>query len=410
MALDFETHGLQIIKDIPVRCENCRTNFFISTDEIERDEDCENAHMGTRINYRFYAECSCPKCGNEIVFWQDASEYPEGAVESVYYPECSGAEILNPPDIEIPIYDDEIYISNDSLYSRRFTAEPRALTIKGKLAVDIFDGDAHIENQLYLPNKRTTIWLNPAGRLLPILIEETGSIRFEENRAVFAEVLQKNPKIGAMCLLGKVAEAVIVRNCTDDALLNRIWLSKARKNRTTQRIADSFKAIGTGLHSTKNRYPRKYNPSDPQRDVIWINNTGECALVAGGQASAGNIAGLQIKVSGNGLNYIKKSLSDLKYEVPLVYFPMNDDFDMILDRVNRTGTFIEPGIDFIDVREIDEDAFLEIQEYYPLLLGLFMDRLSGDDFVREATGIEPLRNGIIATTLSVPKSDVRIIH
>lgn len=83
-----------------------------------------------------------------------------------------------------------------------------------------------------------------------------------------------------MRLLGKVAEAVIVRNCIDDPQLNRTWISKARKNRTSQRIADTFHAIGTGLNSTKKRYPHKYSPSDPQRDIIWINNDGECALVS----------------------------------------------------------------------------------------------------------------------------------
>mgnify|MGYP000927064943 FL=1 len=410
MAFDFETHGPQISQDVLIRCKNCGCEFFISTDEIERDEGYENAPMGTRINYRFYADCSCPECGNNISFQQDVSEYPEGAIENVYYPECFGAEILNSPDIEIPIYDDEIYVSDDPLYSRQLVAEPKVLNIKGKLAIDIVDGDAHIGDQLYLPNKLTTILLNPAQRLLPILIDETGSIHFEENRAVFAEVLQKNPKIGAMCLLGKVAEAVIVRNCTDNTQLNRAWLSKARKNRTTQRFADSFKAIGTGLHSTKRRYPRKYSPSDPQRDVIWINDGGECALVAGSQATAGTIAGLQIKVSGNGLNYIRKSLADLRYEVPLVYFPMNNDFEKVLDRVNKMGLVVEPGLDFINVREIDEDAFFEVREYYPLLLSLFAGRLTGDDFVREASGMKTLRNGILAATMSLPKSDIRIIH
>lgn len=74
----------------------------------------------------------------------------------------------------------------------------------------------------------------------------------------------------------------MVRNCTDDSQVNRVWLAKARKNRTIQGVADSFHAIGTGLHSAKTRYPQKYSPSDLQRDIIWINDDGKCALVAKG--------------------------------------------------------------------------------------------------------------------------------
>lgn len=121
------------------------------------------------------------------------------------------------------------------------------------------------------------------------------------------------------------------------------------------------------------------------------------------------IAGLQVKVSGDGLNYIQKSLVDRRYEVPLVYFPMNDDFDRILDRVNRFRTNVEPGVDFIDVRELDKSAFFEIKDYYPLLMGLFTGRVSGDDFVREAIRENSLRNGVLAATLSSPISDIRII-
>lgn len=251
MSHGFETYGLEITKDVPVRCANCRNEFFISTEQIGCDYANENAPMRTRIYYSFYADCWCPKCGQEVSFSQCASEYPEGAVEHIDYPRCSGGEILLSPEIDLPYYDDELYVSDDPIYLRRLDAEPAILNLNRKLIIDVVDGDAHIGDQLYIPNKRTTIWLNPAGRLLPILVEETGSIRFDDNSAVFSEVLQGNPKIGAMRLLGKVAEAVIVRNCTDDAQLNRAWLSKARKNRTTQRVADAFQAIGTGLHSTK---------------------------------------------------------------------------------------------------------------------------------------------------------------
>ena len=416
MRHDFEPYEIQITKDIPIRCLYCDNEFFLSAEAIECEDVCENALMGIRINHTFYADCFCPKCGQRISFEQVISEYPKGSIEYAYHPKCSGGQILERPNVEITCYDDELYVSDNPTYSRHLISKPSVLNLNRGLRTNVVDGDAHIDEQQYWPNKSQIICLDPVRKLLPILIEETGSIRFDENKAVFAEILQTNPKRCAMRLLGKVAEAVMVRNCADDAWLNRAWLSKARKNHTIQRVADSFHAIGTGLHSTKNRYPQKYSPSDPQRDIIWINDDGKCALVAGGKTISGVVAGLQVKVSGNGLNYIQKPLVDQRYEVPLVYFPMNDDFDRILDRVNRLKMVVEPGVDFIDVRDFDANAFFEIKEYYPLLLGLFNGQMSCDDFVKEASGVNSLRNGILATTLSVdtalsgPKFDTRIIR
>lgn len=167
--------------------------------------------MGSRMNRTFYSECCCPNCGQNVSFEQNASEYPEGSIEHVYYPKCSGGEILVAPKVEISYFNDELYVSDVPSYSRRLSSKPTVLNLDYKLSIDVVDGDAHIENKLNLQDKRTTIWLNPIERLLPILIEETGTIRFDENKAVFAEVLQTNPKIGAMRLLGKVAEAIMVK-------------------------------------------------------------------------------------------------------------------------------------------------------------------------------------------------------
>ncbi len=410
MLYDYTEHGIQIQNDTMLRCLNCGSVFFVSPEEFDCDEYNDCGPMGDRIEYDFQAHCSCPHCEQGIALIQRASEYPINCVEYVDFPKCSGGEILVPPRVDIAFFDEDIYISEHPHHSRNFMPEPQVLDIGCKLPVDIVDGNAYLSDRVNLPKRQLTLYLNPARRLLPILVDETGSIRFEDNRAVFTEIIQTNPKITAMRLLGKVAEAVIVRNCDDNPQLNRVWLAKARRNRTIQRIADSFQAIGTGLHSTKRRYPQKYNPSDSQRDIVWINAKGDYALAAGGRTTAGMTAGLQIKVSGNGMNYLKKSLINRRYEVPLVYFPMNDDFERILDCVNKKEVIVEPGFDFIDVRELDADAFFEVQDYYPLLIDLYSGRISGDDFVREAKGIFPLRNGVLATSMSVASSDIRIIR
>ena len=66
-----------------------------------------------------------------------------------------------------------------------------------------------------------------------------------------------------MALLGKIAEAVLVRRCQED--------------------------------------PKRYNPSDTQRDIIWVDDEGVPALMKGSSAMVGIEAGLQVKVSLHGI-------------------------------------------------------------------------------------------------------------
>ena len=53
MRHDFEPYDIQITNDVSIRCTYCGNEFFISTKEIEREDDPENASMGIRINHRF---------------------------------------------------------------------------------------------------------------------------------------------------------------------------------------------------------------------------------------------------------------------------------------------------------------------------------------------------------------------
>jgi len=155
MSFEYETYGLRIVKDVPVRCNRCGNHFFISTEDIDYETHCVDEPMGTRVNYTFYSECSCPRCEQDIYFQQHASEYPAGAVDGVFNPECAGGTILAYPEVEIPYDDEELYVSDDPIYSTRLASKP--IVLDGKLNIDVVDGDAFIGNQLYIPNNRTTI-------------------------------------------------------------------------------------------------------------------------------------------------------------------------------------------------------------------------------------------------------------
>lgn len=404
----IEESGIQVQKDIPVQCLNCGTDFAISREEIETGTSNDHGPQGYRIYYYYDAECCCPNCGNRITYSQQASEYPEGAIEFIDKPRCSGGIIFN-VDIDMVSYDDEFYISEYGRYYGYRESNPEKIPFGQQLNIDAYNGDGFLLGKNSPQGGISKIWVNPAGQLLPILVDETGSIRFDENKAVFAAVLSQNPNADAMKLLGKVAEAVIVRRCAENKGNNKTWLTIGRQGRTIQRIADSFRAIGTGLNSTKRNYPHKYDPGNPQRDIIWIDQNGNCALKAGAGYAAGSIAGLQVKVSGNGPNYVQKALVDHRYEVPMVYFPMNNDYDLILDHLFKRGIQVNTEWEFIDARNVDMDAYDEVKYYYPLLLGLFKGTISADAFVQEATGIIPIRNSIIASTLSSPQTNTRII-
>ena len=53
--------------------------------------------------------------------------------------------------------------------------------------------------------------------------------------------------------------------------------------------------------------------------------------MAGSSAMAGIEAGLQVKVSLYGIGYMVDDLTSNRYEVPMVYFPINNDFERVID-------------------------------------------------------------------------------
>lgn len=83
---------------------------------------------------------------------------------------------------------------------------------------------------------------------------------------------------------------------------------------------------------------------------------------------------LQIKVSLYGSGYIVNDLETNRYEVPMVYFPIYNDFERIVDRLirDRKAFVLDPdtgeyrdviiGDDIVDIRAFDYDAFKEVKD------------------------------------------------
>ena len=275
------------------------------------------------------------------------------------------------------------------------------------LIVAIEDGDGRIlSKQPYKEyvqgNRNIEITSYTSGRkLFDILVDELGYIRYEENRFAFRYIIESDINRSAMRLLGKIAEAIIVRDCREDEDINKKWFSIARRKRAKRSTASRYIALGTGLLYTKNNYSIFYNPSDPQRDIIWVNpETKAVSIMPQDRITEATVAGLQVKVSTNGNTYVYPEIINGRYEVPLVYFDLCRDFDEIAQRLYEERRDVIIGEDFINAKVVDFEEYEELVDYMELVRGLIAGRISPDYLINiEGQNGEVLRNAILSSTL-----------
>lgn len=129
--------------------------------------------------------------------------------------------------------------------------------------IEVKDGDGKIicsqpYNEFMYGTKNIEIQKVLYGReLYDLLVDGLNVIRYNENgKLILGVILQSDINRTAMQLLGRIAEAIIVRNCNHDAGVNRKYFSIARKKQAKMKTADKFWALGTGLNYTKINYPK----------------------------------------------------------------------------------------------------------------------------------------------------------
>lgn len=229
--------------------------------------------------------------------------------------------------------------------------------------------------------------------LFDILYDDLGYIPFDdENFISLCKHIKKNRKNQIiMQKLGRIAESVIVRRCSRDEKLNQKWMGVASlRNRVSLDKAKEFKAYGTGLGSTRRKCVLAYNPSDTQKDIIWVNKEDARFMVNGSSSVAGNEAGIQVKVSQNGANYVFQDVVNRRYGVPLVYFDLSDDYHKLfvdaqnyfIDVFDNTSALNDLACYFIRGRDIDPDAHYEIGFYSEIISALIEGKLREEDFVK----------------------------
>lgn len=285
---------------------------------------------------------------------------------------------------------------------------------EGELIVAVRNGNGEIiasqEFAEFMDGKRNIEILNyyTGQKLFDILFDDLGMIRYEDNILALKTIFQLNPEKATMSLLGKIAEAVIVRRCREDTEINKKWLSVARRKNTRYKTAERFQAVGTGLTRTKNDYPAIYNPADTQRDIVWVDDEGIRAMIRSSYA-AGIVAGLQIKVSRNGMGYFFQDLCNLRYEVPVVYFDISHDYDIVARELvlnqafsGKPSSTVIMEENFVRASAIDYKGYEEVCFYEDLVMALVTGKLSVDDLLKNkiVCESETFKNSLLSAMIS----------
>ena len=247
--------------------------------------------------------------------------------------------------------------------------------------------------------------------LFDILYDDHGLIRYADNKFALNKIIEIDSNRTVMSIVGKVGESVLVRRCTQYAKLNLQWMRIASLKQVQQTTASRYRAIGTGFKSTQQKYPKAYNPNDTQRDIIWIDEQGYHYQMNGSTATSGIDAGLQVKVSYNGMQYVYRDVLDAVYEVPLVYFDLSDDYGRVYRRIqqelNSRGETTRNLQDwFICGRDIDPDAHEEIEYYTEMVRALVNGRLSIDRLIDRAERFPSFGSAVMAGAMETVSSEI----
>lgn len=210
--------------------------------------------------------------------------------------------------------------------------------------------------------------------LLDIITNELGLVTINKEGILQSKIIVLPSEDGVrgavMRLLGKIAEALVVRSCNSDPMMNRKWGQVGRRGRNLHTAPDDYLAIGTGLESTKRDYPQKFRPNDPHRDVIWLEKKSllsEMPMLENGKP-IGISAGLQLKASMDGFRYIYRSdVARAKYEVPLVYFDLCNDYYRLTDAIYKEEQDVVIGRDLVRGKDIDPSCHDELYSYWWLV-------------------------------------------
>lgn len=259
-------------------------------------------------------------------------------------------------------------------------------------------------NHMFVPNIPesrlfTPVLYTPRGPLLlSILTSEFNNVRFRENElsiGILSCLAATNSLNTTMRYLGKIAEAAIVKHCTSSLSANKAWLSIAGLHNLSIDNIKNCIPIGTGLSETKQSYRYLYSPNDPQYDIIWCDSNHKAVLKnvdTGTGIYTGEKLGLQIKTKTSYVS-ILNDLKNKKYSVPLVYIDVNDDFEQLIERIEKDHLDINIDKEIFSPKYFDSDLYEEVCDFGKLLLGIISGHYSPNILLNEMKVNSVLRAG-----------------
>jgi hypothetical protein len=237
--------------------------------------------------------------------------------------------------------------------------------------------------------------------LLDILVEES----YISENLVLRQVLTGNPHADATRLIGSIAESLVVDYCSKDTYVNQTLAMYARSGlRQTQNLND-YVAVATGSMRTKRNYGQHYNPSDTQRDIIWVekNNTeNQLLCISKKNNVSAKPAGLQVKASHDGVNYVLPTIE--AYHYPILYFDLNDDWGV----VNKAVMQNFPGSILIHPDEIQREIKNILRGFFDIVLSIINGTITVHELIKELTyeGLSVFKSGVDAAKVT---TDEKII-
>lgn len=230
--------------------------------------------------------------------------------------------------------------------------------------------------------------------LLDVLIEES----YVSEDLVLLHVLTGNDHADATRLIGSIAESLVVNLCNKYPEVNRTLGMHARFGVRPHKKLDDYIAVATGSIRTKNLFNQHYNPSDTQRDIIWVekDNTENQLLCIGSSSVSGKPAGLQVKASHDGVNYVLPTIQN--YHYPILYFDLNGDWGAVKKAVMAE----HPGSSVIHPDEIQHEIKHILKGYFDIVISLFRRETTIDRIIKEAryNGDSVLGSGIDASEVT----------
>lgn len=208
--------------------------------------------------------------------------------------------------------------------------------------------------------------------LIDILLRES-EIKLNKNNSelIFSRIFTDNPHADATRLIGSIAEILVTKFCKEHQEVNRRLGMYARGASRLSREMDNFIAIATGAQQTRQSYPVWYNPSDTQRDIIWVkkDDLDSQLLCVKSRGNAGKPAGLQVKTSHN-YQYVLNSIE--KYHYPVLYFDLNNDWWQ-LDNVLKNSDF--KGV-LVQHDDITNEIKRILVKYFNIVIKIFSGEMN----------------------------------